>query len=168
MFSLSLSGPSAQLESYWFLPRQECHCCTLRVMPWWPLWSIGCSSLLEPSVAPSDTHSDKIVLDFFRSCVQSTHGAHSNRDLTSASGRQLKATAIVYNTVGVSRILLTNSSRGGYSCFILEVLLVYGSLGEHWQRYSPFSIALPPPWSLFIFPLSELLQVIHSHLKIWN
>ena len=62
-------------------------------------------------MAPSDTHSDKIVLDFFRSCVQSTHGAHSNRDLTSASGRQLKATAIVDNTVGVSRILLTNSSR---------------------------------------------------------
>jgi hypothetical protein len=53
-------------------------------------------------------------------------------DITSTSGRQPRAVAIVYDVLGVSQATLTNNSKGSFSHLVLEFLL--DSLCLLWVR----------------------------------
>lgn len=59
--------------------------------------------------------------------VSDMYGVFCNMNLSLTSGRQPKETAIVNNVLGVSWIIPTNNSSGGFSCLVL--LLSFESLG---------------------------------------
>lgn len=88
--------------------------------------------LLEPCVASAGTMKASLQGEGFQVIcssldplgpVPNVHSVFSNRSLCSTSGGQPRATEIAYHGLEVSWKTLTNNSKEGFSCPLLEFLL---------------------------------------------